>query len=160
MAGVSERLPIDRLLHEGQKLIVQGLREPLGDKGGRVTADLKLFGFWLILRPLGQGVEVPGRLGPREAEKLLERGRAMFGEAGVTLRRSAVGIGGCGSPGGAGGAGRALGAGCGARPPSASDRGGSPATSRRSSGCCARRWIIDPSRSSRPNRRSWPALRR
>ena len=27
-AGTVERLPVDRLLHEGQKLIVQGMREP------------------------------------------------------------------------------------------------------------------------------------
>ena len=38
VAGSSERLPIDRLLREGQRLIVQGVREPVGGKGPRVTS--------------------------------------------------------------------------------------------------------------------------
>jgi Rne/Rng family ribonuclease len=91
-AGVSERLPVDRLLHEGQKLIVQGVREPVEGKGSRVTSDIKLFGFGLILRPMSREVEVPARLPERQREALAARGRALFGEAGVTLRRAAASL--------------------------------------------------------------------
>jgi Rne/Rng family ribonuclease len=89
VAGVSERLPVDRLLHEGQKLIVQGVREPVDGKGSRVTSDVKLFGFGLILRPMGREIEVPARLPERQREALAARGQALFGGAGVTLRRAA-----------------------------------------------------------------------
>jgi Rne/Rng family ribonuclease len=91
-AGAADRLPVDRLLHEGQRLIVQGVREPIEGKGSRVTSDIKLFGFGLILRPLGRGVEVPARLPERQREALAARGRALFGEVGVTLRRAAVSL--------------------------------------------------------------------
>ncbi|HMR31556.1 MAG TPA: ribonuclease E/G [Geminicoccaceae bacterium] len=92
VAGVEERLPVDRLLHEGQKLVVQGVREPVEGKGSRVTSDIKLFGFGLILRPMGRGVEVPARLPERQREALARRGQALFGEAGVTLRRAAAAL--------------------------------------------------------------------
>ncbi|MFO1068336.1 MAG: ribonuclease E/G [Geminicoccaceae bacterium] len=89
-AGTTERLPIDRLVREGQRLVVQGVREPVDGKGARVTADIRLFGFALILRPRDLGVDVPARLGERQREALAQRGKALFGEAGVTLRRLAV----------------------------------------------------------------------
>ena len=92
VAGVEERLPVDRLLHEGQRLIVQGVREPVEGKGSRVTSDIKLFGFGLILRPMSRGVEVPARLPERQREALAQRGQALFGEAGVTLRRAAAAL--------------------------------------------------------------------
>ena len=92
VAGVEERLPVDRLLHEGQRLIVQGVREPVEGKGSRVTSDVKLFGFGLILRPMGRGVEVPARLPERQREALARRGQGLFGESGVTLRRAAASL--------------------------------------------------------------------
>ena len=46
-AGHTARLPIRQLVHEGDRLIVQGVREAAGDKGARVTSDVKLFGFAL-----------------------------------------------------------------------------------------------------------------
>ena len=92
VAGVEDRLPIDRLLREGQRLIVQGVREPVDGKGSRVTSDVKLFGFGLILRPLSRGVEVPARLPERQREALAQRGQTLFGEAGVTLRRAAASL--------------------------------------------------------------------
>lgn len=92
VAGVEDRLPIDRLLREGQRLIVQGVREPVEGKGSRVTSDVKLFGFGLILRPMSRGVDVPARLPERQREALAQRGQTLFGEAGVTLRRAAASL--------------------------------------------------------------------
>ncbi len=92
VAGVEDRLPVDKLVREGQKLIVQGVREPVDGKGSRVTSDVKLFGFGLILRPMSRGVEVPARLPERQREALAARGQMLFGEAGVTLRRAAAGL--------------------------------------------------------------------
>ncbi|HET6468988.1 MAG TPA: ribonuclease E/G, partial [Geminicoccaceae bacterium] len=90
-AGSEERRPIGRLVREGQRLIVQGLREGGDGKGPRFTTELRLFGFYLILRPHGRGVEASARLRGRAREELLARGQGLFGERGLTLRRLALG---------------------------------------------------------------------
>ena len=43
--------PIEDLLHEGQELMVQVFRGPLGDKGARLTTNLSLPGHFLVFIP-------------------------------------------------------------------------------------------------------------
>ncbi len=45
------RKPIEKLLKEGQKVVVQVAKEPLGSKGARVTMFLSLPGRYLVLMP-------------------------------------------------------------------------------------------------------------
>jgi len=88
-AGSEERLPIGRLVREGERLLVQGVREAAEDKGARVTTDVKLMGFHLLWRPYGIGPETgPARGAEREALRL--RGETLFPERAVTLRRHAA----------------------------------------------------------------------
>jgi ribonuclease E/ribonuclease G len=89
-AGGGERRPIRELLREGQRLVVQGLREAAGDKGPRFTSDVKLFGYALIHTPLTGAVEVSHQAGRRQADALRERGRALFPEGRFVLRRHAA----------------------------------------------------------------------
>jgi Rne/Rng family ribonuclease len=90
-AGIGERLPIGRLVREGERLIVQGVREPVEDKGARVTTDLKLMGFHLLWRPHGLAPETgPARGAERESLRL--RGETLFPGAAVTLRRHAAAV--------------------------------------------------------------------
>lgn len=87
--GLVERQPIARLLREGERLVVQGLREAVEDKGARVTTDLRLMGFHLLWRPHGIGPETgPARGAEREALRL--RGETLFPGRGVSLRRHAA----------------------------------------------------------------------
>lgn len=89
-AGRAARLPIRQLVHEGDRLIVQGVREAAGDKGARVTSDLKLFGYALVHSPVGevvQPVEQPGR---RHAEALRRRAQELFPDGRFALRRHAA----------------------------------------------------------------------
>ena len=86
-AGSAERLPIRQLLREGQRLVVQGLREPAGDKGARVTADVKLLGHALVHSPLAVPAVGPAR---REATALHARAEALFPDGGFALRRHAA----------------------------------------------------------------------
>lgn len=87
--GVVERQPIAKLVREGERLIVQGLREAVEDKGARVTTDLRLMGFHLLWRPHGIGPETgPARGAEREALRL--RGETLFPGRGVSLRRHAA----------------------------------------------------------------------
>jgi ribonuclease E/ribonuclease G len=91
-AGVAERRPVRELLREGQRLIVQGLREPAGDKGARFTSDVKLLGFALVHAPLTAGVEAAGG-GRRAEDPSRERSRALFPDGRFTLRRHAASLG-------------------------------------------------------------------
>lgn len=79
---------------EGSAVIVEGRRPPRQGKGARVSADLALPGFGLILHPRRSELQVSARLGRSERKALLARGRALFGaDAGLTLRAQALGIG-------------------------------------------------------------------
>ncbi|BCX17680.1 MAG: ribonuclease [Geminicoccaceae bacterium] len=87
-AGSVERQPIAKLVRVGDRLLVQGVREAVEDKGARVTTDLKLMGFHLLWRPHGIVPDTgPARGAEREA--LRRRGETLFPGRGVTLRRHA-----------------------------------------------------------------------
>ena len=88
--GSSERRPIRELVHEGQRLLVQGVREPVDDKGARFTTDIKLFGNALVHTPFGQTLDGAPPRGRRQGEQLRERGRALFPGGDFALRRHAA----------------------------------------------------------------------
>lgn len=46
-----ERKPIEKLIREGQQIVVQVAKEPLGTKGARVTMFLSLPGRYLVMMP-------------------------------------------------------------------------------------------------------------
>ena len=89
-AGLAARLPIRQLVHEGDRLIVQGVREAAGDKGARVTSDLKLFGYALVYSPVGEVVEPVQQPGRRHAEALRLRAQELFPDGRFALRRHAA----------------------------------------------------------------------
>lgn len=91
-ASSEERLPIGRLLQDGRRLIVQGLREAEAGKGPRVTTDIKLFGFHILYRPHGRPPDRALPIRGREREALQRRAVTLFGEKGVTLRKLATGV--------------------------------------------------------------------
>ena len=64
---------IEEILQEGQELLVQVAKEPLGTKGCRLTTYLSLAGRYLVLMPGIEHIGVSRRI-PDEAEK--ERLRA------------------------------------------------------------------------------------
>ncbi|NLI92403.1 MAG: Rne/Rng family ribonuclease [Peptococcaceae bacterium] len=86
---------IENFLREGQEIIVQIVREPVGSKGARVTTNLSLAGRYVVLLP---GVE--GYLGvSRKIKNQLERQRLqIMGEkakpsgAGLIIRTLAEGV--------------------------------------------------------------------
>ncbi|HEX2527465.1 MAG TPA: ribonuclease E/G [Geminicoccus sp.] len=89
MPGADPRMPIERILAEGQRIVVMGLREAVDEKGPRVTCDIRLIGLHLVLRPSSEAVEVSGNLGKRQQFELKERARELFPKGGVLLRRGA-----------------------------------------------------------------------
>ena len=57
----AEKPSIDALLKEGQELIVQMAKEPLGSKGARVTTHISLPGRWIVYMPEADYVGVMKR---------------------------------------------------------------------------------------------------
>jgi ribonuclease G len=84
---------IESLLRTGQELLVQVVKEPLGRKGPRVTAQLSLPGRRLVFLPGGRGRMVSRRVEPEvERERLKQLSEAIPGEGGFIIRTAAVGI--------------------------------------------------------------------
>ena len=57
-----ETPPIDRLLSEGQEVLVQVLKDPLGSKGARLTTLLSVPSRYLVLLPFDRHVGVSARI--------------------------------------------------------------------------------------------------
>lgn len=68
----SSRL-ISDLLHEGQEILVQIAKEPLGKKGARITSHLALPGRYLVYMPTVHHIGVSRRIGSDEERARLKR---------------------------------------------------------------------------------------
>ncbi len=55
-------LSITELLEPKQKVLVQVMKEPTGNKGPRLTGNISLPGKYLILQPFGQGVNISRKI--------------------------------------------------------------------------------------------------
>ena len=89
-SGCPRGTPIGRQLHEGQAVLVQGSREPQGDKGARVTGEIALAGLFLVHQPRRAEAGISVRL-RRSAAARAERARAkrLFPDGGFMLRSAA-----------------------------------------------------------------------
>ena len=74
----SSRPPIQSLLKEGQELMVQIKKEPVGSKGARITAQITLPGRYLVLMPASDHGAVSRRiLDATERDRLQELADAL-----------------------------------------------------------------------------------
>ena len=82
------------MLKQGQELIVQIVKEPIGTKGARVTTHITLPGRYLVLMPTVDYIGVSRRIeDERERERLRElAGRIKHGGMGVIVRTVAEGV--------------------------------------------------------------------
>ncbi len=65
----TERPSIDDMLHEGQEILVQVAKEPIGKKGARVTSHIALPGRYLVYMPTVDHIGVSRKIGS-EAERI------------------------------------------------------------------------------------------
>lgn len=65
--------PIEDLLTEGQELLVQVSRPPLGNKGARLTTHISLPGRYLVYLPTVSHLAVSRRLAPESERQRLKR---------------------------------------------------------------------------------------
>ena len=78
-------------LREGDRVLVQVLREAHGEKGAFLTRDISLVGSRCVLMPMNRFAGVSGKLGGEEAERLRALGESLTGGGfGLILRTSAA----------------------------------------------------------------------
>ena len=70
LVGVPEALDIRRLVNEGDDILVQVVKDPMGTKGARLTTFVALPSRLMVYMPRGEGVGVSARI-----EEEAERGR-------------------------------------------------------------------------------------
>ncbi len=66
-------LPIQRLVTEGQNLLVQVVKDPVGAKGARLTAKVSLATCYLILLPLSSNVGISRRIKDKNVRHQLKQ---------------------------------------------------------------------------------------
>ncbi len=95
-AAAREReTPIEELLREGQDLIVQVLKEPLGQKGARITSHVSLPGRYLVYMPTVEHVGVSRKITDdderRRLKTLIKEIRQEHGGGGFIGRTAGLG---------------------------------------------------------------------
>ena len=95
-AGASRSAPIEDKLHEGQEVVVQVLKEPMGTKGARITSHVSLPGRYIVLMPTVEHVGVSRKIESREERARLRGIVREFREqhgftGGVIIRTAAAG---------------------------------------------------------------------
>src|SRR6266511_4252901 len=70
--GGSDARPIERILHEGQALLVQVIKDPIGTKGARLSTQVSLAGRLLVYLPQDSHIGTSQRI-EDEAERELLR---------------------------------------------------------------------------------------
>ncbi len=92
-SGGGSRLPIQRLLHVGEEIMVQVMKESFGSKGARLTGNITLPGRYLVFMPDHNYVGVSRRIKSQEErdrlKKILEKIKPS--DVGVIVRTAAEG---------------------------------------------------------------------
>ena len=86
---------ITELLTPQQKVLVQVMKEPTGNKGPRLTGNITLPGRYLVLMPFGRGVNLSRRI-RNEGERSRLRALAILVKPagmGLLVRTEAEGVG-------------------------------------------------------------------
>ena len=86
--------PITSLVHEGQRVVVQVIKDPISSKGARLSTQLSIPSRYLVLLPFGHACGVSVRI---EDEVERERLRALLGQLdanghGLIARTNAEGL--------------------------------------------------------------------
>lgn len=86
--------PIEQLVSEGEEVLVQISKEPVGNKGPRVTTNLTIPGRYLVYLPYGLYVGVSRRIKEEsERDRLKEMGEAHIqGTEGLIIRTISEGV--------------------------------------------------------------------
>ena len=90
--GEAAATPIERQLFDGQSLTVQVIKDPIGTKGARLSAQISVAGRMLVFLPHDKHIGISQKIGPNELrDQLRARMHALTGEqpGGFILRTNA-----------------------------------------------------------------------
>ena len=74
--------PIEKQLFEGQAVMVQVLKDPIGTKGARLTAQISIAGRLLVFLPQDNHIGVSQKIPVKQREDLRQRMQALAGDLG------------------------------------------------------------------------------
>jgi ribonuclease G len=80
--AVEAALPIERQIFEGQALMVQVLKDPIGTKGARLTAQISIAGRLLVFLPQDRHIGVSQKIPSAQRDALRQRLTALTAEGG------------------------------------------------------------------------------
>jgi ribonuclease G len=82
-----ERMPkIGDCVHEGEEILVQVIKDPIGEKGARLSANITIPGRLAVLVPNTPGIALSRRIDVEEERaRLLQMGETMIAEGGDRL---------------------------------------------------------------------------
>ena len=76
------QVPIEKRVHEGQTLMVQVIKDPMGTKGARLSSQISLAGRLLVFLPQDDHLGISQKIGSQELrDQLRERMLSLLGEA-------------------------------------------------------------------------------
>ena len=87
----AEQKPIEKLLHEGQTIVVQVIKDPIGSKGARLSTQISFAGRLLVYLPQDQHIGISQRIEDEaEREHLREKVHQLMppGETGGFIVRT------------------------------------------------------------------------
>jgi ribonuclease G len=91
-----QQIPISELLKEGQEVLVQIAKEPIGKKGARITSHIALPGRFLVYMPTITHIGVSRKITSEEERHRLKRimiSEREGGHGGFIVRTAAAGVG-------------------------------------------------------------------
>ncbi|HYP67792.1 MAG TPA: ribonuclease G [Thiobacillaceae bacterium] len=68
-----EERPIERILHEGQTLVVQVIKDPIGSKGARLSTQISFAGRYLVYLPQESHIGISQKIEGEEERELLRQ---------------------------------------------------------------------------------------
>ena len=79
-AAASGQVPIERQVFEGQSLMVQVIKDPIGTKGARLSTQISIAGRLLVFLPQDEHVGVSQKIPTAQREDLRRRLQALVGD--------------------------------------------------------------------------------
>jgi ribonuclease G len=80
--GNGNALPIEKQVFEGQALLVQVIKDPIGSKGARLSTQISIAGRLLVFLPQDDHIGVSQKIPSDQRDALRERLKALAGEQG------------------------------------------------------------------------------
>lgn len=86
------KIPIEKVLHEGQEILVQVIKEPIGSKGAKLTTQVSLAGRFLVLVPDADFIGVSKKSSDTKRRRSLRRIIAQHKPPGVGFIVRTIGL--------------------------------------------------------------------